>query len=397
MSGTGGGSDAPNERVRGFAVATAGLCTFINLYTPQAILPSIAESFAVPVARTGLTITAPLLAVALVAPFAGSISDRLGRKRLIVAACFGLAIPTLLIAGAGGLNSMLVLRFLQGLLLPFIFAVTVAYIGDECQGHANIRAAGTYAVGTILGGFGGRFVAGIAADLGGWRMAFVAIGAITLAAAATVAALLPPERHFRPMTGGIRAAAATYRDHIVNPRLLATCAVGFSMLFSMVGTFTYVNFYLAGPPFGLSPAQLGLVFTVYLVGLVTTPAASALAVRIGRRRTLAAVVGLAVFGLGLTLLPWLPAVIAGLACLSAGLFVVQSLSLGFIAAVVPHARSTAVGLYVTIYYIGGALGGILPGLLWHWAGWPGVTLLLVPLLLATLALALVYWRPQSGR
>ena len=45
------------------AVAVAGLCTFINLYAPQAILPSLAEAFAVPVARTGLTITAPLLAL----------------------------------------------------------------------------------------------------------------------------------------------------------------------------------------------------------------------------------------------------------------------------------------------------------------------------------------------
>ncbi|MCW3473758.1 MFS transporter [Limobrevibacterium gyesilva] len=376
---------------RAAAVAIAGLCTFLNLYTPQAILPALADSFAVPLPRTGLTITAPLLAVALVAPFVGTISDRLGRKRLIVAACFGLAVPTLLIAGAGSLDAMVALRFVQGLMLPFIFAVTVAYIGDECPGGSGIRAAGSYAQGTIFGGFAGRFVAGVAADLGGWRMAFVVIGAVTVLAAVAVAALLPRERNFHAVGGGVRGTLRTYREHLTNPRLLATCGVGFGMLFSMVATFTYVNFYLAAPPFGLAPAQLGLVFTVYLLGMVTTSAATRLAVRIGRRRTMAIVVSLASAGLLLTLAPSLPLVIAGLAGLAGGLFVVQALSLGFIAASVPRAKSTAVGLYVTTYYIGGALGGVVPGLLWHLAGWAGVVGLLVPLLAAVLGLALSFW------
>ena len=59
--------------------------------------------------------------------------------------------------------------------------------------------------------------------------------------------------------------------HLRNPRLVATYAVGFCVMFSLLGTFTYVNFYLAAPPFGLSTAALGLLFVVYLVGAVVTP------------------------------------------------------------------------------------------------------------------------------
>jgi predicted MFS family arabinose efflux permease len=370
------------------AVATAGICTFLNLYTPQAILPTLATQFAVPLRNIGLTITVSLLAVAIVAPFAGAISDVLGRKRLIVGAAFGVVVPTLLVAFSTSLDALLVWRFLQGLLLPFIFAVTVAYIGEECEGPAAIRAAGTYASGSIVGGFAGRFVTGIAADLGGWRFGFMVIAALTALGAAVVAATLPRERKFRPARGGIRATLRDWREHARNRLLWGTCVVGFCMLFSVVATFTYVNFRLSAPPFGLSSGELGAVFTVYLVGAVTTPLATRVAVRIGRKRTALLSAGVAIAGELLTLAPSLPAVVAGLVLASAGLFVAQALALGFIGLAAPRARSTAVGLYVTIYYVGGALGGILPGGLWHRFGWAGCVAL-VCVVVAVMAAAAV--------
>jgi predicted MFS family arabinose efflux permease len=379
------------------AAAAAGISTFLNLYTPQAVLPSLAASFGVPLARTGLTITASLLAVAMVAPFAGAISDVFGRKRLIVGAALAVTVPTVLVALSTTLEEMLIWRFLQGLLLPFIFAVTVAYIGEECEGPAAIRAAGVYSSGAILGGFSGRFLAGIAAEFGGWRLGFLTAAGLTGLAAVAVAILLPREKKFRPVRGGIGAMLRGWREHVHNPLLWGTCAVGFGMLFSIVATFTYVNFRLAGQPFGLSPGQLGSVFTVYLVGVITTPLATRLAVRIGRRRTAALATAVAIGGEVLTLLPALPAVIVGLAMLSAGLFVAQALALGFIGVAAPTARSSAVGLYVSTYYIGGALGGVLPGWLWHWYGWPGCVAIACVMMVGMGIAAVATFRDQAAR
>ena len=378
------------------AAAAAGISTFLNLYTPQAVLPALATSFGVPMAHTGLTITASLLAVALVAPFAGAISDAVGRKRLIVGAAVAVTVPTVLVAFAPTLQAMLLWRFVQGLLLPFIFAVTVAYIGEECEGPAAIRAAGVYSSGAILGGFSGRFVAGIAADIGGWRLGFLAAAVLTGIAAAVVAVLLPTEKKFRPVRGGVGATLKGWREHARNRLLWGVCAVGFGMLFSVVATFTFVNFRLAAPPFGLSPGELGSVFAVYLVGVVTTPLSTRLAVRIGRARTAALGALVAVAGEALTLLPALPAVILGLALASAGLFVAQALALGFIGVAVPRARSSAVGLYVTTYYIGGALGGVLPAGLWRTAGWPGCVALACVAILGMGAAAMVTFREPSA-
>ncbi len=380
---------------RSAGVAVAGAATFFNLYNTQAVLPDIARSLGVGELDAGLTITAPLLAVACVAPFAGTISDRLGRKKLIVGAASLLVLPSLAVAAAPNLHVMVAWRFLQGLLLPFLFTVCIAYIGDECRGGRSIRTAGAYSAGTILGGFSGRMIEGLATEFAGWRMGFVVIAACSAVLALLIALLLPRERHFEPLQGGLAGALSSYGEHFHSRRLLATCLVGFCILFTNVGGYTYVNFYLAAPPFGLGPSQLGLMFTVYLLGVFTTPAATRLAVRIGRRPTMAASVAVTVAGLLLTLWPHVAAVFAGLALMSGGIFVVQALSLSFIASTTRRAKSTAVGLYVTVYYIGGSLGGLVPGTLWHHFGWAGVVALLVTMQAVLVVTAGHFWRETA--
>ena len=379
------------ERRRAVAVAAAGFATFLNLYTPQAILPDIARAFGVELTRGGLALTLPLLAVAVVAPVAGAVSDRLGRKRVIVGAAAVLLAPTLLVAGATSFEALLFWRFAQGLLLPFIFAVTVAYVGEECAGPAAIRVTGLYASGTIVGGFSGRFLAGVVADAAGWRMAFVALGLLTAAAVALIAAWLPREQKFTPMHGGLGVTLAAYAGHLRNPPLLATCAVGFGMLFSLVAAFTYINYRLALPPYSLGPSALGAVFGVYLFGAVAAPLAARVAARIGRRRTVAGGVAFGLCGLLLTLAPSLAAIVAGLALVCVALFACQALALSFIGVAARGAKSAAVGLYVAIYYVGGAIGGIAPNGLWRIGGWPPVAGLIGAVMIAMAAVAVKFW------
>jgi YNFM family putative membrane transporter len=378
------------------ALTVAGMINFLNMYSIQAVLPVMAQDFEVSVAQTGLTITATTAAIALVAPIIGSISDRFGRKRLIVGAMWALILPTLLSATAPTLDMLILWRFVQGLMMPFIFAVTVAYIGDETEGAEMIRLTGIYSMGTIFGGFFGRFLAGFTADLAGWRASFVVLAACTTLSALYVGAALPRETRFRPVRG-LRNTMAGFADHITNRRLLATYAVGFTVLFSIVTAFTYANFLLAAPPYNLGPGALGSIFVVYMVGMVTTPIATRLAIRFGRLNTLALAVAGAVGGLLLTLLPSLIAIIAGLGMIAGAVFVQGALAIGFIGTVARHAKSAAVGLYVTFYYIGGSLGGIAPAGIWHVAGWPGCVALSILMQVLMLAIAATFWRERGER
>src|SRR6185295_11985141 len=146
---------------RRIAVAFAAVGAFLHLYAPQAVLPMMAREYGVGAADASLVITAGTLAVAATAPFAGALSDVLGRKRVIVAAMALLLIPATMTALAPTLNQLIFWRFMHGLMLPPIFAVSIAYIGDEWPpGEAN-GVIGIYASASAVGGFLGRFVPGL--------------------------------------------------------------------------------------------------------------------------------------------------------------------------------------------------------------------------------------------
>src|SRR5262249_259812 len=156
---------------RKIAVATAGFCTFLTLYSPQALLPALARGFGVGAAEISAIMTASTLAIALTAPFTGAVADVLGGKRVIAAAILAGGVmvagvvPITGAALAPDVQALIAWRFLQGLLLPPIFAVTVAYIGDEWPPAQVAGVAGIYIAGSSLGGFSGRFVPGLLGDL----------------------------------------------------------------------------------------------------------------------------------------------------------------------------------------------------------------------------------------
>src|SRR5499427_11062066 len=99
---------------RRLAVAAAGFSTFLHLYAPQALLPELAREFGVGAAQISTMITAGTLAIALTAPFTGAVADVLGRKRLITAAMFAAAVPTVMVALSHDVHGIVVWRFIQG-------------------------------------------------------------------------------------------------------------------------------------------------------------------------------------------------------------------------------------------------------------------------------------------
>ena len=311
--------------------------------------------------------TASTLAIALTAPFTGAVADVLGRKRVIAAAMLAVVVPLTGAALAPDVQALIAWRFLQGLLLPPIFAVTVAYIGDEWPPAQVAGVAGIYIAGSSLGGFSGRFVPGLLGDLIGWRGAFLTLAGVSLAGAVTLALLLPREKGF-VRSHGLSASARQMLRHLKDPQLLATYGIGFGVLFNFIAVFTYVSFHLAAAPYHFSSTLLGAIFLTYLVGTVISPMTGWLMARLGRRRFILAVIAAWMGGAVLMLAPPIPAIIAGLMfCAGCGMLC-QTISTGYVTEIAKEGRSSAVGLYVTSFYVGGSMGAFLPGLAWERGG-----------------------------
>jgi predicted MFS family arabinose efflux permease len=376
-------------------VFVCGLIAFLTLYATQPLLPLLETLFHASKSAVGWTVSASTLGVAIAAPLLGTFTERMDRKRVILVSILLLAVPTCAAATSSSLGWLIFWRLLQGLITPGVFATTIAYITEAWPPTAVAPVMSIYVSGTALGGFSGRAVTGVMADHAGWRPSFVLLGLMSIAGAALVAWLLPdrPSQHRAGKRPPIRRIFMPMLAHLRNPRLLTTYLVGFNVLFSLVGVFTYITFYLAAPPFSLSTARLSLLFVVYLVGLVATPLAGALLPRVGLRAGITGSILLSLGGVLLTLVHSLPVVVAGLALCCTGVFISQSCATSFLREAAPESsRASAVGMYVACYYVGGTVAGVAPSLAWKLGGWTACAAMVAVVDVVSIVIARRGWR-----
>jgi YNFM family putative membrane transporter len=213
---------------------------------------------------------------------------------------------------------------------------------------------------------------------------------MTFAGAVGVWWLLPRERKF-VRSEGLLASTRQMLRHFRNGQLIATYAVGFGVLFNFIATFTFISFRLAAPPYNLSATALGTIFVVYLAGSALTPLSGWVVGRFGRRRFMIANIVMWMVGSALTLADPLWIILLGLTlCAGCGL-ICQAISTGYVTITAQAGRSSAVGLYVTSFYLGGSFGGALAGFAWIVGGWPACVAMVEVMLLIMAAVVFFAW------
>ncbi len=378
-----------------FAVFLCGVFAFLQLYCTQPLLPLLSQVFHASESRVSLTISASTLGVAISAALLAIFAETVDRKRMIVSSMAVLGVCTLLTATATSLPVLAIWRLLQGLVTPGIFIITIAYVTEEWPGLSVPQVMSVYVAGTVFGGFLGRVSGGLLASHFGWRAVFLVLGTAGLAGAAMTLRLLPASQP-RPIRPAGQSRLAPVLRNLRNPRLLATFAIGFCMLFTLVAVFSYITFYLSIAPFNLTTVELSGLFSVYLFGLLATLAIGTVLAKIGLQHGMLMAVGLGISGVLLTLVHSIGVVAFGLAIASSGVFIAQTCANSFLKDAAPQGgRVSAAGMYICSYYIGGTVGGILPGLLWRYGGWEGCAAMTCGILVLAGTTTYYGWRPIS--
>ncbi|MDE2375170.1 MAG: hypothetical protein KGL96_13160, partial [Hyphomicrobiales bacterium] len=186
-------------------------------------------------------------------------------------------------------------------------------------------------------------------------------------------------------------AARQMLAHLANARLLAIYAVGFSVLFNFVATFTYISFHLAGPPYFFSPAMLGALFATYLGGSLAVPWVGRAIPLFGRRNFILGIIAAWIVGLFMLLAQPIGVIVAGLTICAVCGMVCQAVSTGYVITTAKEGRSSAAGLYASLYYTGGSAGAFLIGFVWNAAGWTGCVIAVMAVQVVMAAIVAIAW------
>lgn len=363
-----------------FSLFLAGFAIFSSLYCVQPMMPILADYFHISPTQSSFPLSFSTIALAVGLIFTGLISDRFGRKPIMVWSLFSVSVLLLLSALLPIWSIFLATRVLIGLTVSGVAAVAMTYIGEEVAEQDVGFAMGLYISGTAIGGMSGRLIAGTLVDFIPWQSATLIIGLLNLCIATTFYFLLPKSRHFKAYPIQFSRFIRAFQQNLSDPKLRILFLQGFILMGGFVSVFNYLSYRLIQPPFELSHVWIGLISITYLAGIYSSPRAAAWSRKFGRYKVLAAMLCTMLFGLALMLIDNLALVFIGLLIFTFSFFAAHSTASSWVSVQSLQYRAVGSSLYLFCYYLGSSLLGSSSGLVWENAGWLGLSVFIAIIL-----------------
>ncbi|MFT4172299.1 MAG: MFS transporter [Rhodocyclaceae bacterium] len=365
-----------------------GFATFLTLYCMQPLMPALSDEFGITPAQASMSVSAATGTLALALLPVSALADRWGRRGIMCGSLFLTALLTIASAFTHDFTHLVLVRAALGLSIAGLPAVAMAYLAEEIDAGSLGLSMGLYIAGNAMGGMCGRMLAAGLTEWLPWRESVGLIGVLALVLAVMFWRNLPASRHFHPAAASLRHVFSAARAHLSDAGLPWLFVSAFLLMGCFVSMYNYVGYRLLAAPFKLSPGALGLVFSLYVIGMFSSTWAGRLSDRIGRRNVLWIMVALMAAGVVLSLSNQLAVLILGIALCTFGFFGAHSTASSWVGRRAQHSKALASALYLFAYYMGSSVLGSAIGLAWHAGGWHGVAILLTAGLLLALAVAL---------
>ncbi|WP_406433425.1 MFS transporter [Streptomyces sp. NBC_01589] len=374
-------------------MAVASGMTVANLYYAQPLLSALSDVFHTSTATAGGLITLTQIGYVIGMLFLVPLGDRLEKRNLITAL---LTVTTLALVAAGLATSfpMLLIASLISGATSVVAQILVPFAASLAPDHARGRIVGRVMSGLLTGILLSRTLSSLVSDLAGWRVVFLGSAGLMAILGVALRAALPKHAPTTsiPYHHVLRSTVGLVRKH---PALLRRGLYQAAMFGAFSAFWTTVSFVLTGPGFHYSPVGVGVFALVGAAGAAVAPFAGHWADRGLVRPMTGAAFVVAALAFALAGLGRHSVVLIALAAILIDMAVQATLILGqhTVYQLDPAARARLNSAFIAMFFVGGAAGSQLGSVVFHAAGWPGLTVLgaVLPLV------ALVYWASEPGR
>lgn len=349
----------------------ATVMTISSLYAPQPVQPLIAEEFGLSMSQASLLTTATMVPLAVAPVFYGYILESVSAGRVLLLSLAFLAVCQFMFFFSNTFYLLVGVRFLQGCAIPAVLTGIMTYIADTSEKSNVQKNMALYISATIFGGFAGRFFSGLIAHYAGWRVMFMILG-VSLFFAVYLIRTLPENKTTLARMNPSAAA------EILSQRLFTMIYIMiFFMFFMFAAVLNFIPFRLRQINPDAGELLIGIMYTGYIMGIAMSVNVMKIIKFLGSElRTVFAgltsfVLSLVLFISGDTRLMFL-----GMFVFCASMFLSHTAAAGYVNKIADKHKGVTNGLYVAFYYAGGALGSVLPGLIYEDFGWHSFILLL---------------------
>ncbi|MCP4232261.1 MAG: MFS transporter, partial [Aestuariibacter sp.] len=357
----------------------ATFISFCTLYTPQPMLPLLAAQFNISSSSAGLLMTATMLPLGLAPIVYGYFLQAIPAKLMLTVALALLMLDQLAFYLASEFWHLLLLRGVQGFLLPAIFTALMTYCASMVAAGQVRRVMGLYVAATILGGYLGRVIGGYFASEYTWQAAYLVMGFVLLIPIVLMRfAKADAEISFARLD--IRSISRVLSERNYRLVFMALAAI----FFVYAGILNLIPFRLYALDPSISPFSISNLYIGYLIGIPIALFSQSFSGYIGdERRSLMLGLGLNGIGLLAFFVSDISILFVMLFCFAGGFFFIHSTLSGLVNHMALEHKGVVNGLYVSVYYLSGALASWFPGIVYDIYGWEMVMLLFIILLLVS--------------
>ena len=348
--------------MRIFHLLLCSLFIFFVLYAPQPLLGLFATQFSVSPAAAGSLMTATMVPLAIAPLIYGLILAKHNPLQILRYAMLGLAVSCIIFTLVPRFELLLLIRFIQGLILPAALTAMTTYIGMSYKADCLQKKMSLYIGSTIAGGYFGRVLAAVFADLRSWQSFYyvIAAGLILLALTMTNRTYQATKEPQSPLS---------YLKQLATAPILKLYSAVFCMFFCFAALLNYLPFILQDTFLITNTRDIGFVYSGYLIGALASIATPWLLKRSSGAWHLLS--GVFIFYCGTILILMSNQLIIFLVAFTgfcAAMFMIHSTAAPLVNKISKAPASVTNGGYVSFYYSGGALGSFLPGLVYQQYG-----------------------------
>ena len=350
---------------------TAGVCV-ANIYYNQPILKEIADSFHATESQIGAIAVLTQAGYGLGLFFITPMGDMVNRKKLILVLQGLLILALLALATTTNVMTVSGLSLLIG--MTAVIAQVVLPMAASLDKVNRGRTVGIIFTGILVGILGARVFSGYIAEWFGWRYVYGISSLLVFGTSIIVYTALPDAP--LQFTGSYGQLLRSTLVQIKRFALLRRTAILGAFAFGVFCSFwTTITFYLSGPPFNYGADVIGLFGILAIAGALLAPVFGKLADKGNPGRS--QVIATAMIVVSVLLIKFFPlsisAFVAAVLLLDVGVQATQVTNVATIYTLDDTAHSRINTVYMTTYFLGGAIGTYAGVTCWRLGGWQLVT------------------------
>lgn len=352
------------------------------MYATQPLQPLLAKEFEVSMTKASSFTAVIMLFLAISPIFYGYILESVKTKTVLIIASLILLITNLILGFVNSYELFLTIRTIEAIVIPAILTGCMAILAkDKKNTKVNMSI---YVAATVFGGLVGRVFSGFIAEEFGWRVVFFSLSFALLIGIYFIKTL-----NFEGDTNLVKPKLRDISNILKDKRFVIIYLQMFVVFFVFAGLLNILPFRLKELAPNTSETQVGLLYLGYGMGIIISLSIHKI-VNFFKKELRAIIAGIIVFLIATIMFiskePILLFSLVFLFCI--GMFTAHTLSTRIANSLKKSQKALTSGMYLSFYYLGGAVGSIIPAMVYSKLGWDNTIFMFAALL--TLIIFVVY-------